>query len=98
MKPLALAEIKAALKDMLVDRLSLKIQPESIADDARLFRSDDPDAAPGLDLDSVEALEVVVGIEQRFGVVVPEGDYIAEFASVETLAAFVQKLMSDSAA
>lgn len=89
------AEIKSTLKQMLVERLSLKISPDDIADDAPLFRSVDSSSGGGLDLDSVEALEIVVGIEERFGVRVEEGDYVDEFYSIDTVSQFVRKLLKE---
>jgi len=81
-------EIKPRLKEMIVERLTLDISPDEIKDDAPLF-SDEND---GLNLDSVEALEIVVGIEQNFEVTVEEGDYKQEFYSINTLSQFVNGL------
>ena len=49
------------VKQMLVRQLNLKKKPEEIADDAALFGGD-------FDLDSIDVLEIVVGIEKDFGV------------------------------
>jgi len=90
-------EIKDRLKTMIVDRLSLKIDPAEVTDNKPLFRQSG-DSAPeqGLDLDSVEALELIVGIEELFDVTIDEGDYVEEFYSVNTLAKFTQKLLTES--
>ncbi|EDN70896.1 acyl-carrier protein [Beggiatoa sp. PS] len=82
-------EIKPRLKEMIIERLSLDIAPDEIKDDAALFSHEND----GLDLDSVEALEIVVGIEQNFDVTVEEGDYKQEFYSINTLSQFVKKLI-----
>ncbi|MBT9164723.1 MAG: Acyl carrier protein [candidate division WS2 bacterium] len=58
-------EIKKRLKRMMVRRLELKVSPEEIKDDEPLF-------GEGLGLDSVESLELVVGIEEEFGIVIEE--------------------------
>lgn len=91
-------EIKQKLKSMLVDRLSLKIDPSEIADDKPLFKQDDGEVGGGLDLDSVEALEIIVGIEEQFDVTVEEGDYVEEFYSINTVSDFVQGLLAAKAA
>lgn len=82
-----IARIKQVIKeDILINRLELEdITPEEIEDNTPLFGT-------GLGLDSVEALDVVAGIEQIFGVKL-QGISPAEFKkhlySVETLAQFV---------
>ncbi|MEK8017687.1 MAG: phosphopantetheine-binding protein [Candidatus Parabeggiatoa sp.] len=87
-------EIKPRLKAMIVERLTLDIAPDEIKDDAPLFSHENE----GLDLDSVEALEVVVGIEQNFDVTVEEGDYKQEFYSINTLSQFVKGLIDQAQA
>ena len=49
------------VKQMLVRQLNLKKKPEEIADDAALFGGE-------FELDSIDVLEIVVGIEKDFGV------------------------------
>ena len=91
-------DIKHTLKAMLVDRLSLTIEASDIADDKPLFKQENGDVPGGLDLDSVEALEIIVGIEEQFDVTVEEGDYADEFYSINTVADFVQGLLAAKAA
>jgi acyl carrier protein len=85
-------EIKPRLKEMIVERLTLDIAPDEIKDDVPLFSHENE----GLDLDSVEALEIVVGIEQSFDVTVEEGDYKQEFYSINTLSQFVKGLIEQA--
>jgi acyl carrier protein len=85
-------DIKPRLKEMIVERLSLDIAPDEIKDDAPLFSHENE----GLDLDSVEALEIVVGIEQSFDVTVEEGNYKQEFYSINTLSQFVKGLIEQA--
>jgi len=49
------------VKQMLVRQLNLKKQPEEIGDDTALFGGE-------FELDSIDVLEIVVGIEKEFGV------------------------------
>ena len=53
------------VKQMLVRQLNLKKKPEELSDDAALFGGE-------FDLDSIDVLEVVVGIEKEFGVRISE--------------------------
>lgn len=79
------SEVKARLKGMIVERLKLQVEPGAITDDSALF-------GEGLGLDSIDALELVVGLEQEFGVQVPDEAVGREaFASINTLAEFVVK-------
>jgi len=77
--------VKPKLKAMIVNRLKLQVNPDEIDDDAPLF-------GEGLGLDSIDALELVVGLEQEFGVQVPDEAVGREaFGSINALADFVIK-------
>lgn len=70
----------------------LGIDLSEIEDDTLLFD------AEGLDLDSVDALEVLAGVQREFGVIFPEidSDFIANHAStVGRLAATVSLHLDD---
>ncbi|MGG3891724.1 phosphopantetheine-binding protein [Metabacillus fastidiosus] len=80
-------EIKNIIKQkILIDRLELEdITAEEIDDKDPLF-------IEGLGLDSVEALDVVAGLEEEFKIKVqgmPEEQTREHFYSVETLSKFV---------
>lgn len=76
--------LKARIKRALIEELDLRGKSEAdIADGAPLF-------GEGLGLDSLDALQLAMAIEERFGVTVPEGEEgRAVFASVDALAAFL---------
>jgi acyl carrier protein len=77
-------DLKSRIKGMMVENLMLKIVPEDIGDDAPLFRPE------GLALDSIDALELAVGIEKNFGVATPSAEVAREaFVSVNTIAAYI---------
>ena len=79
------SEVRDRLKGLIVDRLKLQVDPAGIDVDAPLF-------GEGLGLDSIDALELVVGLEQEFGVQVPDEAVGREaFASINALAGFVVK-------
>lgn len=61
-------DLRDALKEMMVENLMLKVSKEEIADDLPLFGPE------GLGLDSIDALELVVSLEKKFGVSVPNSE------------------------
>jgi acyl carrier protein len=77
-------DLHAELKEMIVRVLMLEgVRPEDIGTEDRLFGS-------GLGLDSVDALELAIHIEEQFGVKMPDDERAREaFASVATLAAWI---------
>ena len=79
-------ELCKYLKKMIIDTLRLEeITAEEIKDDAPLFKE-------GLGLDSIDALELVVAIENIFNVIIEDEDVGKRaFASVNTLARFIQE-------
>jgi acyl carrier protein len=83
-------QIIQEIKRLLVSELNLSGKTaEGIDDDASLF------GTGGLGLDSLDALQIAMLMEEKFGVRVPEGDEARPiFQSVSTLAAFVEKEQS----
>jgi acyl carrier protein len=82
------AELRSELKRLIVTELNLKGRdPASIGDDQVLFGSDNP---AGLGLDSLDALQLAMVVEERFGVRIPEGEEARSiFRSVGSLAEHV---------
>ena len=74
-------DLKLEIKRLLIEELDLRDRVESdIVDDAPLF-------GEGLGLDSLDALQLAMAIEERFGVRIPEGEEAkAIFASVSAIA------------
>jgi acyl carrier protein len=73
------------VKDLIVRRLKLDIDPSTIQDDAPLF-------GEGLGLDSIDALELVLGLEQEFGIKVEDEEVgVKAFASVNALVDFIEQ-------
>jgi acyl carrier protein len=72
------------IKQLLVDELDLRgVLADAIDEDAALF-------GEGLGLDSLDALQIAVAVEERFAVRLPEGDAARPvFRSVATIAAYV---------
>jgi len=61
-------DLHEAIKEMMVENLMLKVSKEEIGDDLPLFGPD------GLGLDSIDALELVVSLEKKFGVTVANSE------------------------
>jgi len=81
-------DLKPRLKALIVRQLKLEINPVSIRDDAPLFG----DTSEGLGLDSIDALELVLGVEKEFGIKVQDEEVgVKAFASVNALCAFIRQ-------
>ena len=77
--------LNVQIKRMLIEALKLDgMTIESIVDEAPLFGG-------GLGLDSLDALQLAMAVEERFGVAVPDGDGGRQaFASVAALADWIR--------
>ncbi|HVW29000.1 MAG TPA: phosphopantetheine-binding protein [Polyangiaceae bacterium] len=82
-------DLKQELKRLIIEELDLRDQtPEGIDDVAPLF-------GEGLGLDSLDALQLAVAVEERFGITIPEDDTAkAIFASVSALAEHIARARS----
>lgn len=74
------------LKAKIIESLNLQdITPEQINDDAPLF------GPGGLELDSIDALELVVMLEKNYGIVIKDMEEgRPAFRSARTLAEFIE--------
>ena len=70
-------DMTESVKQMLIEQLNMDLKTCEIDNDAPLFGS-------GLGLDSVDALELVIGIEEKFSVHMDESDPMI-FRSVNTI-------------
>jgi acyl carrier protein len=80
-----MADLESEIKHLIVEALMLDdVQPESIDSSAPLF-------VEGLGLDSIDALELAMAIDKKFGVRIRADDDQNRqiFASVKNLATFV---------
>ena len=78
-------QLMANLKRQIIEALNLKhLKPEDIGDDQPLF-------VEGLGLDSIDALELIVLLQQQYNIKIAnpqDGPKI--FKSVKTIAEFIQ--------
>ena len=80
-------EIAEKIKGMLVERL--RIPEDELEYDSELFGED-------IGLDSIDSIEIIVGIENLFGVDISgAGATRDDFRSIETLTAFVEAHKED---
>jgi acyl carrier protein len=87
------ADLRARTKRLIVERLHLEgLAPDEIGDDEPLF-------GDGLGLDSVDTLELLLGLEQEFGLKIQSDQIEREaFRTVATLAEFVRARLSEQKA
>lgn len=84
-----IAKLEAELKNLIVSSLLLSdLKPDDILSDMPLF-------AGGLALDSIDALEIGVEIEKKYGIKIdPDAESTKEnFATIMSLARFVSNQM-----
>jgi acyl carrier protein len=77
-------DLKQNLKALLVEHLNLKdINPEDIGDDQPIF-------GEGLGLDSIDALELIVMLQQHYGIRLTKADNGPKvLASVNSMAEYI---------
>jgi acyl carrier protein len=78
-------QLMANLKRQIIEALNLKhLKPEDIGDDQPLF-------VEGLGLDSIDALELIVLLQQHYGIrIANPQDGPKIFRSVKTIAEFIK--------
>ena len=80
------AELRQKIKEVMVEELMLEQDPSEITDTIPIF------GAGGLGLDSVDALQLVVGLEKHFGLKIGNSDAAKGILeSVETIAREIEK-------
>jgi acyl carrier protein len=70
------------VKGLIIERLGLETQPEVVSDNQPLF-------GRGLEMDSLDTLEVVVMVNNEFGVSINDDDAQA-FGSINSLVDFIE--------
>ena len=77
-------ELITEVKKLIIERLKLEeITVKDIITDAPLF-------GEGLGLDSIDALELVIGLEKEYGVNIPDAEVGKKvFQSVRTIAQYI---------
>ena len=87
-------DLEKQLKEVIVESLMLEdVKPEEIDSEEALF-------VDGLGLDSIDALELAIAIDKKFGVRIKPDDEDTRkvFASVRSLAGYLEAQLAESAA
>lgn len=80
-------EIKTELKSIFEERLNMDLSNISAGDDDNLFGSN------GWGIDSIDVIDIVLGVEQKFGVKLKQDEEVqAHFRTLNTLAAYIKTL------
>lgn len=74
--------LETMVKECIIDRLDLQMDPEEIMDDAPLF-------GEGLGLDSLDSLELVIAIGKNFNVQINDDEYDV-LTSVKSICEFIR--------
>lgn len=82
--------VLSGIKEELVERLQLDVDPTHLEDDTFLF-------GEGLNLDSIDAMEIVIAMQARFGVELREGD-LSSLRTFNTLADAVESFQAGASA
>ena len=79
--------IEHRIKQVIIRMLSLEVDAEEIDDEDELFGG-------GLGINSMATIEIIVGLEEEFGIEVPDEDLRVElFDSVQTMADYVRAVL-----
>jgi acyl carrier protein len=85
------ATLKLEIKRLMVENLMLQIAPEEIGDQQMLF------GPGGLGLDSVDALQLVVALDKRYGLKIPDPECARRvLQSVTTMAGAVAEHLASA--
>ena len=79
-------ELRLQIKKMIIETLKIaEVQPEDIDDDAMIFES------KLLNLDSLDGLELVIGIQKEFGVAINDQSHaLTILQTVSSIADFIE--------
>ncbi len=82
------AELRRKIKEMIVERLFLDVSPDEIGDDDNLSER--------FGVDSVNLFEIVVGLEEVFGISLADEELSVEaFSTVAKIAAVVERKLAE---
>ncbi|WP_230194748.1 acyl carrier protein, partial [Streptomyces coriariae] len=70
------------VKSMIIDRLGLDVEPAVVSDNQPLF-------GRGLEMDSLDTLEIVVMVNNEYDVLISDDDFEA-FGSINALVDFIE--------
>ena len=81
--------VEDRLKGMIVERLMLKAKPEEIGDEDDLIKK--------WNVESVQLMEIVIGLEELFGIALGDDEFsVKKFRTVTNIAAVVREKKTDA--
>ena len=84
-------DVSEKLKNLIVKQLKIDRDPKTIPDTEQIF-------GEGLGLDSIDSLELIIGIEKEFGITITDKDLKKPeelFKNIETLAKFIETRITE---
>jgi acyl carrier protein len=78
-------DLIAGLKSVLINNLNLNLRPDEIDPDASLFGS-------GLELDSIDAVEIAISVEMAFGIKLRSVSNKGSFRTLNTVADLIMEV------
>lgn len=85
---MAQKSIEQTVKEIMVERLYLKIKPEEIRDETPIMEE--------LGVDSVSVFEIVVGLEEEYGISMEDDEFrIQTFRTPRSIADFVRRKLKE---
>lgn len=89
-------DLSKRIANMIILRCRLKdISPDTCDYNAPLFYNEDDEVEGEFELDSVDALELVAGMKEEFGITMESKD-MSVFYSIHTLAQYLEGKISDN--
>jgi acyl carrier protein len=86
MKGSADKQLKAELKQLIIDECDLDIAIDEITDDCALFGPESP-----IGLDSVDALQISIAVQNKYGVVITDSKVLRRvMKSIDTFADYIR--------
>ena len=81
-------EIKVHIKELIRERLFLHMEPVKVKDDAPLLEE--------LGIDSIGLFELIVALEEEFGITVEDTEFdLEQFLTIERIAYFTESKLAN---
>ncbi len=84
-------QVRQILKQEISRLREGAIEPDDVPEDMLLFDVND-DGSENLGLDSLDALEIAMAVEQHFDVRIPEDIDLKELATIDSIVSFALRL------
>ena len=83
--------VEQRIKEIMIERLFLKLTPDQIPDEMPIMEQ--------LGVDSVQVFEIVVGLEEEYGISVGDDEFqIETYRTPHTIADYVRRKLTEKGA